>query len=66
MNGRHDGALRLEFFREIKREQNLRQFALPVAASGGVASREHHVVEVDRRLCDRRDIHHARLAAVGE
>jgi hypothetical protein len=42
--------------REIEREQDLRELALAISARTAVAAREHHVVEVDHLLTERRHI----------
>ena len=44
---------------QIKREHDLRKLALAVRLCSVVAALEHHVVEIDRRLARRADVHDA-------
>mgnify|MGYP000243408235 CR=1 FL=1 len=52
-----------ELLREVDGEHDLCELALAVGAHAAVAARQHHVVEIDRRLPDRRNVDDPRRRA---
>ena len=50
---------RIELACEVEREHDLGKLALGIRARAAVAASQHDVIEVDRVLAERRDIHDA-------
>src|SRR4029077_11201791 len=53
----------LELACEIERKHDLGELALSIGARAAVTAREHDIIEVDRVLAERRDVHDARRLA---
>src|SRR5258708_37050912 len=53
----------LELACDIERNHDLGEFALSIRARAAVTGREHDIIEVDRVLAERRDVHDARRLA---
>src|SRR5262249_60251862 len=58
---RHRGGM--ELAGEIERKHDLRELALRIGARAAVTAREHDIIEVDRVLAERSDVHDARRLA---
>jgi site-specific DNA recombinase len=56
----HGHARSLEFLGQVDREHDLRQLALRIGAVAVIAFGQHHVIEVERVLAERGDIHDTR------
>jgi len=59
-------ALVLQLRGEIEGEHHLRQLALPIRARALIVARQHQVVEIDRMLPGRRNVHDPRRRAAAQ